>query len=188
MPACHIRNSLVVAALAATTLPGIVHGQTPALQRGSVLLSGQASFDVADRSSSDEKETTFLLLPSIQYFAGRGLALGGELSLTHASAGDFSSSSYGIGPAISYYFVKESDLHPFVRGSFRIAQTSSEISGTERDATVFGVRATGGVLFLLSESVGLDIGLYYDRYQLRGDAEVDVSTLGLAVGISAFAF
>lgn len=167
----------------AVLLPAAGAAQPAALSGGSVLLSGQASFDVERTSDSDESVTTFLLLPSVQYFVSPGLAVGGALQLAHFSFGGDSSTSYGIGPAISYYFVQGRDLHPFVRLSGQIARSTSD----EASDTDVGVRGAAGVLFLLTESVGVDTALYYDRVEYGGD-DYHVTNVGVAVGVSAFVF
>lgn len=180
--------SSILALAVLATFPAASRAQTAALDRGSVLISGQASFVVRDEGDLDENTTSFIFLPSLQYFVAPGLAVGGELELTHSSRGDFSTTSYGIGPAMSYYFVRESDVQPFIRGSFRIARSKSKGELSDRTSKLFGFRGAGGFLVLLSQAVGVDISVYYDRLQYRDAIDVDLNTFGIAIGIAAFVF
>lgn len=179
-------RSLAAVFVAGALWPAAAHAQPPALSQGSWLVSGQASFNVQDISGDDEKTTSFQFLPALQYFVRPGLAVGGELLLTRTSRDDLTVTSYGVGPALSYYFVQDGDVHPFVRGSARFSRMKSELGANESETSLIGLRAAGGALLLLSESVGLDIGLFFDRVQFGDDLDVDVTTFGLAVGIAAF--
>lgn len=174
---------LIAAALfAAALVPATAYAQPAALSGGSVLVGGQASLSVESSSGDDDDTTWLMLLPSVQYFVSNGLALGGELQLTHASGGGFSSTSYGAGPAVSHYFVQDGDVHPFLRASLRAVR----FTGGDDDSNAFGVGGAAGVLFLMTESVGIDAALYYDRTEYEGDS--NISSLGLALGVSAFVF
>ena len=162
-----------------------VSAQQPALEQGSALLSGQASFTVQD-TGDDDKATTIALSPYVQYFFSTGLAIGGELQFSRTSQGDRTFTTYGIGPAISYYFVRPSDVQPFVRGSLRLAHAKTETSSIDDSRDLVGFRGAAGLLILLSDAVGLDLSLYYDRLQHRDGIELELDTFGLAVGVSAF--
>lgn len=162
-----------------------VSAQQPALEKGSALISGQASFTVQDAGDEDNI-TTIALSPYVQYFLSTGLAIGGELDFSRTSQGDRTFTTYGIGPAISYYFVRPSDVQPFVRGSVRLAHAKSEVGSIEDSSDLVGFRGAAGLLFLLSDAVGLDLNVFYDRLQHRDDIDVDVDTFGLAIGVSAF--
>jgi hypothetical protein len=159
--------------------------QQPALERGSALISGQASVTVQD-TGVEENTTTFALTPYVQYFFATGLAIGGELQFSRTSQGDRTFTTYGIGPAISYYFVRPSDVQPFVRGSIRLAHAKSTTGSLGDSRNLVGFRGAAGLLILLSDAVGLDLSLYYDRLQHRDGIDLDVDTFGLAVGVSAF--
>lgn len=167
--------------------PVHVLAQQPALERGSALVSGQASVNVQDTGDED-KITTIALSPYVQYFFAPGLAIGGELQFSRTSQGDRTFTTYGIGPAVSYYFVQESAAQPFIRGSIRLARAKSEGSLFDDSSNLFGFRGAAGVLVLLSDAVGLDLGLYYDHLQYGDDSDTDLDTFGLAVGVSAFLF
>jgi hypothetical protein len=183
----HPRFALV-ALLASSVSPITLAGQQPALDPGSYLVGGEASFSSQSRSEFDEDAIELTLMPYVQYFVSRGLAIGGELELARSSYGDLTITQFGIGPAISYYFVKSSPVQPFARGSIRLARAMSKTDSADSDQNLFGYRFAGGILVLLSDAVGLDMSLYYDRVQYRNHTDIDHTTFGLAVGISAFLF
>lgn len=190
MSASHLSRTRPIAAalFVAALVPAAAFAQPAALSGGSVLLGGQASFSVDSDSETDENATSLTLLPSVQYFVSPGLALGGTLRLTHTSEDDFSSTSYGAGPAISYYFVQDGGVHPFVRASVQALRFSSGVDTNESDTNIFGFGGAAGILFLLTDGVGIDAAFYYDRLEYGGDSDFNTSSLGLALGVSAFAF
>lgn len=179
-----ITGCIAAALFAAGLAPATASAQPAALSGGSVLLGGQASFDVESAGDDGDNITRLVLLPAVHYFIRPGLAFGGELRLTRVSQGDLSGTSIGAGPALSYYFVQDGAVHPFVRASVQAVRSSSD----DFDQNVFGMRAAGGLLFLLTESVGLDAALYYNRLQYGGDADGNTTNVGLALGVSAFVF
>jgi outer membrane protein len=188
---------LLAAAAAVAAIPSAAHAQAPALNTGSLRIAGSASLSVEDADSGGPNDdgdntTTFLLSPTVQYFVRPGLALGGTFQIRRASDGDITGTSYGIGPAATYYFVRGDDLHPFVTGSVRYGRSRVEgLAGADIESDELGFRAAAGILFLLSESVGIDAGLYFDRVRNESGplaTETNVTSFGLAVGVSAFVF
>jgi hypothetical protein len=175
-----------VALLAAITASPAV-AQVAALSAGSVQIGGQATFNIQDNDDGAGNVTSLTLSPSAQFFVSTGLALGGEVRLGYTSVGDFDAWTYGVGPAITYYFVREGNTHPFLRGSARYMRFSISDNDDE-DQSITGVRATAGLLFLLTQSVGIDAGLYYDYSDGSGDIDFNETNYGLALGISAFVF
>jgi hypothetical protein len=183
-----LKGTIVVLS-ALILLPAAARAQVPALSTGSIIIGGQASITVEDVSGEDDKATSISVLPSLQYFVRPALAIGGELRFVRASFADFSLTSFGIGPTVSYYFVQDGNAHPFLRGSLRYDRSSTDTGTTEVDSDQLGLRASVGLLLLLSESVGVDAVIFFDRTSLGGDgADFDRNALGLAAGISAFLF
>jgi hypothetical protein len=188
MASQHCQRYALAALLASSFSPATLVAQQPAVDKGSYLIGGQASFSVQSRSEFDEDVTELTLMPYVQVFVSRGLAIGGELELARSSYDDLTLTRFGIGPAISYYFVKSSPVQPFVRGSIRLARATSKSNSVDSDQNLFGYRLAGGMLVLLSDAVGLDVSLYYDRLQIRNSTDFDLATFGLALGVSAFLF
>lgn len=187
----------IVAALAfAVALPVTAAAQTHALDRGSFLVGGGASFTrnggEVDGESLDPS-TEWSLSPRLMYFVLPGLALGGEASLSRDKSGGATFTTYGAGPAVAYYFgasrARPRPWYPYIEGGVRLLRTRSnrDITGLEESLTGFHV--AGGILLMLSDAVGLDGELFYDvNDQEIGLVEVRTNVLGFAIGFSAFLF
>ncbi|HEX7118849.1 MAG TPA: outer membrane beta-barrel protein [Longimicrobiales bacterium] len=193
-----LRAVVAVGALAAA-LPATAPAQTHALDRGSFRVGGTASFTSAGGEVDGDpvdRETQLTLAPSVQYFLLPGLAVGGNLSLSRRGFGDDDAvTSYGIGPAVTYYFgaddAADQDWFPYIDAGIRYVdvQVDDAILGSE-EPSVMGYNAAAGILFLLSPAVGMTGELFYDRSDLENNIGTDTraDTFGLAFGISAFVF
>lgn len=160
-----------------------LHAQTYALDQSSLLLGGNASLTSTGTGDSD-RTSSFVLNPSAQYFIAPGLAVGGDVLLEYTSSDDFSTTRYGIGPTASYFFGSgERSYYPFLSGSVRAVHTNFD--GPSDGATVMTYRGSGGILIMLSRSIGVTGELFY---QMQDREEFEVNTFGLAFGISAFVF
>ncbi|NIP82845.1 MAG: hypothetical protein GWM90_27930 [Gemmatimonadetes bacterium] len=170
-------------------VPAVAGAQVPALDRGSLLLDGQASLTSAGVDGQDDRTTNLTLTPSIQYFVTRGLALGADAVLGRSSSGDFTSTAYGIGPTATYYWILDANVHPFLSGSVLFGSTNRETPVGEIDSSETQLRGAVGLLFLLTDAVGVNTELFYAHRSLEvEDLEEDSDVYGLAVGISAFIF
>ena len=116
--------------------------------------------------------------PSIHYFVARGLSVGGDLTIRRFRQGDTSSSSYGVGPGVMYFFGgSERPVYPYLSGTVRYYRSG--------DTNTIGYRAAGGALVMLADAVGLNGSLYFE--QLDDDVS-SRDAFGLAFGIAAFLF
>jgi hypothetical protein len=174
----------------AILLPAPASAQVPALSRGSLIIGGTASLTVDDDDKREDSITTVRVAPSLAYFAAPGLAVGGDVEIVHGSSGDVSSTSLGVGPAITYYFGREGDAHPFVRAGARYVRTDASFGTEDFTATQTAVHGGVGALFLLSDAVGVDVSLYYEHMRTKQEAAAAFGhdTYGLAVGVSVFLF
>jgi hypothetical protein len=174
------------------TAASAVQAQSYATDRGSFILGGSTglsshrSVQQYDGQRHDYRFTYVYMAPRVQYFVRPGLALGGSLDLAHSRNRDDSATSYGVGPAIAFFFGEgERTLYPYVS-----AQTSYlRVSG--RDTRQLGYGLAGGMLYMLTRTVGLDGSLFFRGSSVTGleeDQRVRDSVFGLAVGFSAFAF
>jgi hypothetical protein len=159
-----------------------LHAQTHAVDEGSFLLGGDASLTrtSVERPGDGDRSTAFNfnLHPVVQYFITPGLAVGGDVSFAYASSeGGSTNYGVGIGPSAAYFFGRgERNYYPFLSGS---------INASHYGGTALTYRGAGGMLIMLSESVGLTGELFYLAQDVN---ERDVSRFGLAFGISAFVF
>jgi hypothetical protein len=191
-----MRSALTYAIVVfAIMTPAGVFGQTHATDRGSILVGGTASFTSSKADSDDGEENdrfnSLSIMPRALFFVAPGLALGGQLIFGRSSAGDNSSTSWGIGPeAADYFGGAETMTHPYLTGHFNYVRTSDN----DDDNDLTGRQYGGGIglLFLISSSVGIDAQAFIRRVQtsLEGfpAADAEGTIIGLQFGISAFVF
>lgn len=67
-------------------------------------VNSDLSFTSTSRDGQDDNINTFGLGGQVGYFVIDNLAVGGSIGLSTFSQGDFSSTSFSIGPAVRYYF------------------------------------------------------------------------------------
>jgi hypothetical protein len=176
---------LAIAVLA----PATAHGQSHAVDRGSILAAGNASFTSTGSNlpGGDGRVTALVLQPRLQYFVQPGLAVGGEVTLTRFSRGSNSTTSYGVGPSASYYFGADQarPFHPYVGAGVQYARFDT---GSFSSSTVGG-RAAAGIAFMLSSAVALDGSVFYATTRRHGEEpNFGTDVVGVAVGVAAFVF
>lgn len=182
------RFTLIVLALLGT--PAMAAGQSSALDRGSLLVDGNASFVSAGVEGADTRNTILSVRPGVKYFIIPRLAVGGQLLVGYASGGDVTRTSLGIGPAMDYYFGALSNaLHPFVSGSIFLGTERTDRPGFDTDVRQVRYRGAAGVLYLFTEQVGLNGALFYEKTEdTVGDDAVGRDSYGLSFGVAAFVF
>lgn len=171
-------------------VPAAAYAQQHATDQGSIQLSGSASFTSSGEDDEDDRITAINLNPRLAYFIRPGLSVGAEVLLARQSRGDNSITAFGIGPAATYYFgAADARTKPYVTGNVQWQKTSNESDTFESDATVTSYGAGAGLLFLLSQSVGITSELFYRSTSVEFDAgEAGSDTFGLAIGVAAFIF
>lgn len=158
-----------------------------ALQAGSYQLGGSAGITLTDGPVG---ENLFRIAgsPRVLYFVSDGLALGAEVGASYTKQGESSGTSFGLGPAASYYFVRDGRVQPFVRASASWFRSSFDNPVGADSSDDWAVAGGAGLLFMLSEAVGIDAELYVSRYFYEsplGDT-FDATIGGLRFGVSAF--
>jgi hypothetical protein len=162
------------------------HAQTSPVDRGSVLIGGDASFTSVgiDNGASDGRVSQLSVNPNGQYLIRPGLAVGGDVLFTYVSDDGSNTTRYGVGPAVTYFFGRgERSYYPFVSGSFGV--THARDDNLDEDRTQTSYRGAGGLLVMLSRSVGVSGELFYQHID---NAQLQTNTFGIAFGISAFVF
>lgn len=161
--------------------PSSARAQIYAIDAGSILIDGQASIISTGVEDVDDRQTSIFVNPSAQYFFAPGLAIGGEALVNRISSGGDSFTTYGIGPALSYYFGQpDSEAFPFVSGSIFFTDTSEDGgSGT-------AFRLSGGAVYMLARNIGLTGEVFYLKQNLESQRDFD--QFGASFGIAAFLF
>jgi hypothetical protein len=173
-----------------------------------VLLDGEFSVSITGASSDDEimdKETTIgaddddtftriSFLPSVGYFVSDGFILGGKVWFERWSVGDNAINFFGIGPSLGYYFNISGDrpevqgsVYPYLKAEFMYVNISPEEGENDLSDIEFG--GGGGILFMVSETVGLNAGasimLLNQNYRNEDNSGWN---LRFGVGISTFIY
>ena len=167
--------------------PAVAGAQAAALERGSVRVGGSVFAGVQDRADLDT-EYGASIRPDLEFFVRDGLAIGGQLGLGLQKSDQFTQTSLLVGPVATWYFVRESRTHPFVRAtaSYGVYRNENELDTTTGGH--WGVSGAVGLLHLLTDAVGVDASLFLDRTTADvafGGDRVTTSG-GLRVGFSAF--
>lgn len=210
-----MKKLLIITAI--LLLSTVVFAAENPTDKGSLLLNGNASFTSisGDELTGDESVTTINIIPSLGYFIAPNIMIGADLEYVKASYADVSASSFGIGPTVGYYFnmdpmrmESKGAIFPYVKGFFIWTTTSpdldediefdGEVISADDDmpklkTTTYGLE--GGLVFMLSNSVGADFSLRYsfDSYKVDvpdvdDEESVDGNTLNIGVGITAFIY
>jgi len=191
-----MKSKMRVAGIAAGLLlcAGAARAQQPAhaLDRGSMQLSGAASFTSQADENDDERTTVISLNPRARWFLAPGLAVGADVLLGRQSRGEASSTTYGIGPAVTYYFGAGSgraSMHPYITGSVDWSRIRFESGPGESEATSTSFSGGAGLIFFVSDAVGITSELFYRKLSVdNGTSERTGDTYGLQLGVAAFIF
>ena len=186
------RTSFFVALL----LPCALAAQTPTnpTDKGSMIVDGFASFG---RSGGDGPSATHVSInPEVLFFVAPGVAVGGSLGLSHTSNEGSSSdfSSWVVGPALKYFFVRgDEKTLPFVGAMIGFGKTSSS---SNFELTQTRAEATGGLTWMLARHVGLIGEAYFMSFTTKIEdtsaptpiPSTTSNDLGVRFRVSAFVF
>ena len=135
----------------------------------------------------------FEVSPAIGYFVAPGVFLGAQTSLLGASQGDNDVTIIMFGPTIGYYADSNPSrtdprgaVYPYLRGFFNYGQLSNG-----SDLTFLQYGAKGGILYMLTGAVALDVGIRFQRDSWRRDdwsESVTGTTIDVGLGIAAFIY
>ena len=158
-----------------------VSGQGYAVDKGAVFISGMAGFTNygGDLFEDDRgnRETSFSLIPSVNFFVAKNVFVGGSLEFTSRAQGDANSNAIGIGPQVGYAFGhSKSTAFPYLSGGIRYYSMSMD-DGSYGDSNASGIDMVlgFGVLVPLKESVGLVFEGGYHMMKLKDDYDVSFS-------------
>jgi len=188
--------------IASAILMGILFPITASAQDlpidlGSIYLGGGWSIDMSGgdlyNDSEDNSQKSFTINPFVSYFAISGFRIGGELELTNWSQGDRSSSVFGIGPHVMYYFniggatEAKGATFPYLGAKFLYESYKTDI-GTNSYTnkwTKFGF--VGGAIHMLSDAVGVFSEAAFNIHSYKPDGS-DESTSGYTISFFIIGF
>ncbi len=174
--------------MSAFALIGIMNAQT---EKGSWVVGGTTTLGFSSQSSKTKyngnstdgpKQSTFVISPSVGYFVANKIAVGLDLALLSQTVKNESTGSYTISskatqttisvlPTATYFFKSDSKLIPYLGAgvgyaSSKTKYTYSGYEGNEsqEDTTDgFAWKAKGGVMYLITPSIGLDLGVSFSQ-------------------------
>lgn len=147
---------------------------------GSLTLTNTStSISSGETSVKQGSITNFILNPSVSYFVIDNLAVGADLSLVFTKSGENKTTTYGLAPSITYYFMEYSQLRPYLGLSVGVMGNSTGSGDRSVTTTSFAVGAKGGVAYFLNQNVALDMGLDY-IYMTRNEPRNSIKEIGVS--------
>ena len=198
-------KKLILALFAfALLLPEAAQAQTYPVDRGSWIVGGAAGLTSSSADDDDGRSTSIFLNPNAQYFVRSGLAVGGHVTLSYSSQDNFSSTSVGVGPAVSFYFGSGArSVYPFVSAGTSVSSSTISIDRTfpgdidlDRTTTSYSFDVAGGAVFMVAKNVGVTGAVFYREQHFNLDADsdavddddFDINSFGFRFGLRLFAF
>ena len=165
--------------------------------KGSWIISGNAGLSSQKVDGADATTTSINIAPSGLYFVSPGVAVGGTVSFGYLTNPSVSSTSFGVGPTIRYYFGdRTGKTLPFVSARVAPTWTSNDPKNSTSESTTstgLEVEGTIGFTHLLVPHVGITGEAYYTYLDFSSDrgslhATQSASAFGLRFGVTAFVF
>lgn len=187
----------LIPALMVCVLASLAQGQpTWALDRGSVLIGGSASYyEAGGEAQSFSTKKSWDVLPYAYYCISPNVALGGAFLLSSETRSGYESNTFaGVGPGLMAYFADStSTVYPFVGLNLYYAFLSSEnlgsSSGTLRSLHGYAFELTLGGTYMMNRYVGITGMLYYQGQQLSEDGDwKGGKRYGYRIGLTGFIF
>ena len=191
--------------LGAFALFGAMNAQT---EKGSWVVGGSTNLGFNstsekwkyDGDSEDgPKSSTFSFSPSVGYFVANNIAVGLDATISSTTLKEefvgedykYTESTFAIMPTGTYYFKSDSKVLPYLGVGAGYASISSKEDGEDKSTWGgFAWKGKGGVVFLLNQTVGIDLGVSYMGVNATNDDVDDVKvnrgTFGVNAGISIF--
>ncbi len=186
-----MKKLFLVGALA---LFGAMNAQT---EKGSWVAGGSTTLGFNNANSKVKsngnsvdgpKISTFTVTPSVGYFVINKLAIGIDLGFNSLTSKQDQSemgisyhskstvSTFSVMPTATYYFKSDSKLLPYLGAGlgFASSKTKSEISGGYSNSSEFkndgfAWKAKGGLIYLITPSIGIDLGVSFNQVSSSED-------------------
>ncbi len=145
--------------------------------KGNWLVGGSAGFNSYKPKGADESLTNISFAPNLGYFLMDNLAVGAAIGYESTSFGDASTSSFGVGPFVRYYFLNLGESAKLMAQASYTFNTETPDEGDSVSGSTLGLGA--GVAYFLNPHVALEGILGYSSNS--GDLG-EGSGFGLNVG------
>lgn len=191
--------------LSAFAFFGVLQAQT---EKGNWVIGGSTNLGFNsvtttykyDRRSADgPKISTFNFTPSVAYFVDDNIAVGVDISYASitqkyeydgGSDEKYTTSTFSLMPTATYYFKSAGKALPYLGAGLGVASSKEDDGYDDYTTTGFAWKAKGGVVILLNQTVGLDLGLSYTNTNGKNkdndDLKIKTGAVGVTAGISVF--
>ena len=163
-----------------------------AVDKGAAIISGMASFTSTKVKDAENSTTNIAAVPIVQYFIVPNIFIGGAVEFNSMSHGDYSSSSFGVGPAVGYAIGgKNSSTFPYLGGSFRFRSSSQDDGTDEYKSSGTTIVIGGGVIAAVKDHIGIIIEAGYHIMSDKpegADESTSSSMISVGVGISGLLY
>ena len=168
--------------------------------------SATSTYKYNGESEDGPKVSTVTVTPSVAYFVANNIAVGVDLGISSISQKEegnnnsdkTTTTTISVMPTGTYYFKSASNILPYL--GVGVGYASSKVKNTytfgnqsgtdEEKVDGFAYKAKGGVVFLLNQSVGIDLGVSYmginGKLDSNNDVKVNTGTVGVNAGVSVF--
>lgn len=167
-------KSKIILLFAVISFSSLSFGQ---INKGNWIVSGSSMLRVQSSKVEGANSSTTLVTfsPSVGYFVADGLSVGISANVLSSEG----STLYSILPSAAYYFQSQGNIKPFMQ----VGLGYGGISVDDESVGGLALGAGAGIVYLINQNIGLNLGLQY----LRGDYDGWVeNTFGGAIGFSIF--
>jgi outer membrane protein W len=168
------------------------------IDKGNFIVRGQASFsswggDLYEDSGGD-RTTKISLTPGVDYFVMKGLAVGGALMYDRTSNDDYTDSTFGIGPEITYFFDigknGKGAFYPYIGAALFYEYYKSKIETSDvnydEDGSGYSITVGPGICYMLTDAVGLNAMINYQYDSIKLEDTTSGNKITLALGLTVF--
>lgn len=169
--------------------------------KGSKIVGGEFYFSSAGGDLYENWEgdrlTSIEVDPFISFFLAPGLALGGNFLFERMSQGDASLTTWGIGPRLMYFIggskpisTVKGTTYPFLDAAFLYVKSTYEYNSYDSSESGTMIRFGGGILRMLSDSVGLlgEVAYSIDKMKPEDGDSVSGNQFNIAAGFTFFLY
>ena len=144
--------------------------------QGAWMVGGSAGFRSINYKDSDLSVTQIDLSPNLGYFIADDLAIGVNFRLTSTSTDGNSTTDFGLGPFVRYYFA-----------SALFAQLGADLGIGDNEFTDLELGV--GYSWFVDNSVAIEPKLFVRLHNVKdtNPVDFDATIFGLSVGVQAFA-
>ncbi len=155
---------------------------------GSKKIGGNAYFSFQGGDAYPDI-TRLSLSPQIAVFSSQDMYYGGGFFLEHISSDYYGDNTYwAFGPIFGYYFNTPINELEVKGRTFPFVEAKATF-GREDEVNIFSFGGTLGMTWMMSNAVGLDVGVSFtiDNFSYSGYS-ASGTTILLGVGVSSFVF